>query len=105
MSVLKKIKRAVRGDVKLTTVAREAVRRSRASLQERKERASLDEQKLLAFRRPFERMNPDELLTYFRGPREAKFFEWPIAPESAGIEQSFGKDIQWRRDPLSNYVW
>jgi len=103
MSVLTKIKRAVRGDVKLTTVAREALRRSRVSLQERKERASLDELKPLAFRRPFDRMSADELLAYFRGPREAKFFDWPLAPDVA--EQSFDKDIQWRRDPLSNYVW
>ena len=103
MSVLTKIKRAVRGDVKLTTVAREALRRSRVSLQERKERASLDEVKPLAFRRPFDRMSADELLSYFRGPREAKFFDWPLAPHVA--EQSFDKDIQWRRDPLSNYVW
>jgi hypothetical protein len=121
MSVLTKIKRAVRGDVKLTTMAREALRRSRASLQERKERASLDENKPLAFWRPFDRMSPDELVAYFRGPREAKFFD--IAPETADItradrivddhcwpllgfgEKCFGKEIQWRRDPLSNYVW
>jgi hypothetical protein len=105
MSVLKKIKRAVRGDVKLTTVAREALRRSRASLQERRERASLDAHQPLAFRPKFARMRQDELVAYFKGPREARFFEWPIASESADIEQSFGKDIQWRRDPLSNYVW
>jgi len=60
MSVLTKIKRAVRGDVKLTTVVREALRRSRASLQQRKERASLDENKPLAFRRPFDRMSPEQ---------------------------------------------
>jgi len=105
MSVLKKIKRAVRGDVKLTTVAREAWRRSRASVHERRERASLDEDKPLAFRRRFERMSAAELLAHFRGPREAKFFDWPFAPEAADIEQSFGEEIEWRRDPLSNYVW
>ena len=105
MSVLTKIKRAVRGDVKLTTVVREALRRSRASLQQRKERASLDENKPLALRRPFDRMSPDELLAHFRGPREAKFFELPIAPETTGLEPSFGRVIEWRRDPLSNHVW
>jgi len=105
MSLLNKIKRAARGDVKFTTLAREALRRSRASLQERKERASLDENKPLAFWRPFDRMSPDELLAHFRGPREAKFFDWPIAPELAGIEPVVGRVIEWRRDPLSNYVW
>jgi hypothetical protein len=105
MSVLKKIKRAVRGDVKLTIVAREALRRSRASLQERKERASLEENKPLAFRGRFERMSVDELLAYFRGPRDAKFFDWPVAPDIAGIEQSLGQAVEWRRDPLSRYVW
>lgn len=105
MSLLNKIKRAARGDVKLTTVAREALRRSRASLQERKERASLDENKPLDLRRRFARMNADELLAHFKGPREAKLFDLPFAPDSSDIEQSLGKDIEWRRDPLSNYVW
>ena len=41
MAVLNKIKRAIRGEVKLTTVAREALRRGRVSLQDRKERATL----------------------------------------------------------------
>ena len=102
MSLLKKIKRAARGDVKLTTLAREALRRSRAAREERKERASLDENKPLRFWRPWDRMSSDELLAYFKGPREAKFFDWPVTPEIAGIEQSLGKDIEWRRDPLSN---
>jgi hypothetical protein len=91
--------------VKLTTVAREALRRSRVSLQERKERSSLDAHMPLTLAPKFARMSPDELLTYFSGPREEKFFDWPWPPEIAGTEQSFGKDIQWRRDPLSNYVW
>ena len=105
MSVLKKIKRAARGDVKLTTLAREALRRSRAAREERKERASLDENKPLRFWRPWDRMTADELLAYFKGPREAKFFDWPIKPDISGIEQRLGKNIEWRRDPLSNYLW
>lgn len=105
MSVLKKIKRAVRGDVNLTTVAREALRRSRASLQERKERASLDEHQPLALNPRFAPMSADELLAYFKGPREAKFFDWPVAPETSDIQQSAGRQIEWRRDPLSSYVW
>jgi len=104
MPVLNKIKRALRGEVKLTTAAREAWRRSRVSLQQRKERASLDESEPLVLTQAFARMSADELSEYFRGPREAKFFDhsWPL-PGCA--EPSFGKEIQWRRDPLSNYIW
>jgi heparinase II/III-like protein len=103
MAVLRKIKRAVRGDVKLTTLAREALRRSRAAREQRRERASLDHKEPLALRSKFASMSADELLAYFRGPREAKFFDWPFVPET--VKECFGKEIQWRRDPLSNYVW
>jgi len=76
MAVLKKIKRAVRGEVKLTTVALEAIRRSRVALQQRKERASVadhcDEPAVLLA--PFSRMSADELLVHFQGTREARFF-------------------------------
>ena len=102
MAVLNKIKRALRGEVKLTTAAREALRRSRVSLQQRKERAKLDEIEPLGLTPAFSRMSADELAEYFRGPREAKFFD------ISGLgfdEASFGGEIQWRRDPLSNYVW
>jgi hypothetical protein len=108
MPVLNKIKRALRGEVKLTTAAREALRRSRVSLQQRKERASLDESEPLALTQAFARMSVDELSEYFRGPREAKLFDELFAPAAAEIgfgEQFFGNEIEWRRDPLSNYVW
>jgi len=71
MAVLNKIKRALRGEVKLTTAAREALRRSRVSLQQRKERASLDEGEPLRLTQAFARMSADELSEYFRGPRKA----------------------------------
>lgn len=135
MSVLKKIKRAVRGEVKLTTIALEAMRRSRTSLQEREERATVDKKRLepATLRNS---MSSDELLRHFRGIRDAKFFRgfchganidlhrklfpaqtaelidsanrivadhcWPLL----GLgERCFGQEIQWTRDPLSNYVW
>jgi hypothetical protein len=104
MPVLNKIKRALRGEVKLTTAAREALRRSRVSLQQRKERAKLDEIELLALTPAFARMSADELSEYFRGPREAKFLDHTWATQAVD-EQSFGKEIEWRRDPLSNYGW
>jgi hypothetical protein len=108
MPVLNKIKRALRGEVKLTTAALEALRRTRVSLQQRKERASLDASEPLALTQAIAVMSADELSEYFRGPREAKLFDDFFAREAGGIgfgEQFFGKEIQWRRDPLSNYVW
>jgi heparinase II/III-like protein len=123
MAVLKKIKRAVRGDVKLTTLAREALRRSAALSNERKERAGKFDHEPLALWRPFSRMSADELLTHFRGPREAKFFDGFLSATDDSIasanrivddhrwtllgfgERCFGKEIQWTRDPISNYVW
>jgi hypothetical protein len=104
MAVLNKIKRALRGEVKLTIAAREALRRSRVSLQQRKERASLDEPEPLLLTQAFARMSADQLSEYFRGPRKAKLFDYSWPSPDFG-EESFGKEIQWRRDPLSNYVW
>ena len=127
MVLLNKIKRAVRGEVKLTTVALEALRRSRVSLQQRKERENLDRKQVLSLAPSFARMHADELLSHFRRGRDAKFSElhhklfpsetsdviasanrivddhcWPLLGFD---EKCFGKEIQWRRDPLSNYVW
>ena len=75
MAVLKKIKRAVRGEVKLTTVAREALRRTVASVNERKERAGVFDNEPLALKPAFARMSDDELLAHFQGARQAKFFD------------------------------
>ena len=125
MPVLNKIKRALRGEVKLTTAAREAWRRSLVSFEQRKERAHLNNDESLSLKPTYARMSADELLAHFRGTREAKFFSGLIPSETDGAnqlqqkqivndhswpllgfgEQSFGNEIQWRRDPLSNYVW
>ena len=123
MAVLKKIKRAIRGEVSFRTVALEAIRRSRVSLQERKERAEIHENEPLSLTGIYARMSPDELMALFRGDREARFFELPIVPEPTEIasadgivnshswpllgfgEKCFGEEIKWTRDPLSNYVW
>src|SRR5215217_5617448 len=85
MAVLQKIKRALRGEVKLTTVALEAVRRSRLSLESRKERASLDKHEPLSLLPAFARMTAEELLAHFRGTRAANFFEGFIQHETAEI--------------------
>jgi hypothetical protein len=123
MAVLDKIKRALRGEVKLTTAALEAFRRSLVSFQQRNERASLDKSEPLKLTKAFARMSTNELYGFFRGPREAKFLDDFFARETIDLvsadrivndhcwpllgfgERSFGKEIEWRRDPLSNYVW
>ena len=123
MAVLRKIRRAVRGEVKLTTAVREVLRRSRASLHQRKERAAVNENEPLALTGAFARMSADDLLAHFQGDREAKFFEVPIPPDATDItaadrivdshswpllgfgEKCFGPRIEWTRDPLSNHVW
>lgn len=97
-----KIKRALRGEIKFTTAAREAWRRSFEALYQRQERASLDKHEPLALTQTFARLSGDELEAYFRGPREAKLFDI----SALGCDEpSFKDEIEWRRDPLSSYVW
>ena len=123
MAVLKKIKRAVRGEVNFRTVALEAIRRSRASLQERKERAEIQHDEPLTLTDTYARMSSDELLAHFRGDREASFLTLYPRPMPRKSRRQIGSltltrglylvlvrsvsaaDIQWTRDPLSNYVW
>jgi hypothetical protein len=133
MSLLKTIKRATRGAVTPTTAALEAFRRSRAALTSRRERNSLDELNQ-APAQLWPKLEARELLARFQSPREPKFFQgfreallshnqlfrletrdlqleanqilldhtWPILGFG---EKFFGRQIQWRRDPLSGYLW
>ena len=101
--MISKIKRAVRGEVKLTTAALEALRRSRASLDERRERARIDKNEPLSFADRFARMNADQRLEWFRGEREVRLFDGLFAARVDAPE--VGKEFQWRRDPLSGYLW
>lgn len=135
MPILHKIKRALRGEVKLTTAAREAWRRSRVLQQQQKERAQI-----LSYKNKpaslWEQMTGADLLAHFRGWREGRFFkgfteragadfyrqQFPtettelIAAADCIVdrhswpllgfgEKSFGEEIEWTRDPLSGYVW
>jgi hypothetical protein len=86
MATLSKIKRAARGEVKLTTAALEALRRASVTL-----------------RRQFERKDPDPLNLCTRIERKAKFFPAHTRPdlELPVDEQS----IEWIRDPRSGYLW
>ena len=135
MAVLNKIKRALRGEVKLKTAALEAWRRSRVLQQQQKERAEI----LHYANKPASLWQPkstEELLAHFRNDREGKFFKgfserestpfyrarFPVAEAelvgSANLiveehrwpllgfgEKCFGEKIEWARDPLSSYVW
>ncbi len=87
MSTLRKIKKAVRGEVKLTTAALEALRRTRVALQTRKERANLDHE--------------DPLDLCSKIGRKPRFF---LAPTQTTPDLS-NQRIEWRRDPRSGYLW
>jgi hypothetical protein len=124
MGVIKKIKRAVRGEVKLTTAAREVLRRGRASVQARGERSSLKKPQEHAQLKPeFASRSSAELLAHFqtrKAPHSLPGFT-TTSPESLAAaqrivsdhswpllgfgEHSFGAAIEWRRDPLSGYLW
>jgi len=133
MAVLDKIKRAIRGEVKLTTAAREAWRRGFVSLDQRRERAKIANYK----KQPadvWQRMAAAEWLRHFQSDRDVKFFagftegaefyraQFPkqaaelIASANRIVdehrwpllgfgEKYFGEPIEWTRDPLSDYVW
>ena len=94
MGTLRKIKRALRGEVKLSVATLEALRRTRASLQQRKERANLDREDPLALRSPV---------------RRAKFFttETDQEPQLLSLANQIVSEqqIEWNRDPRSGYLW
>lgn len=134
MAILRKIKRAIRGEVKPRTVVLEAWRRTRVARRAREERTSLD---LINAEVPQLLLGTDkDVLAHFRARDKPNFFPgfscnsiaqlqrehfplethellevarqivdehaWPLL--GFGIK-SFGRDIDWCRDPLSEYVW
>ena len=100
MAVLKKIKRAVRGDVKLTTVALEAIRRIRVAMRVREERAFVESNALIQPR--MTRMNAEGRF-FDLGVLDRAFHKGEVIASADRIVS--GEEIQWRRDPLSNYDW
>jgi hypothetical protein len=98
---LNKIKRALRGEVKLTTAAREVLRRSRVAANARRERASLDQDQPLSLAPQFSQLTPSEHLDHFRKKAPIRFFIG-FKSLSSGVTLS---DPEWRRDPRSNYEW
>ena len=92
MSTLRKIKRAIRGEVKLTTAALETLRRTRISIQKR-----------------FESKHPDPLNLCSQTDRKPKFFI-PETNDDPQLLTSANRlvaepPIEWNRDPRSGYLW
>src|SRR5688572_4453397 len=101
-SKIKKLKRALRGEVKLTTAAREAIRRSRVAASSRRERATLDKNDPLSLAAPFSRMTPTELLAHFQTKNQIPFL---IGLNPCPSDTRNTDVTDWRRDPRSGYVW
>jgi hypothetical protein len=100
-SKINKLKRALRGEVKLSTAAREALRRSRVAAQRRKERATLDKDFPLSLASPFSQMSSAELLTHFQTKKPIPLFFFLRADPCPSVAQI----TEWRRDRLSGYLW
>jgi heparinase II/III-like protein len=75
MSIVRKIKRAVRGEVDAKTAALEVLRRSRAAIARKRERATLQqrEEQAADLRPPFASMAAAALLDHFRDRSEPHF--------------------------------
>lgn len=92
MGTLRKIKRALRGEVKLTVAALEALRRTRISI-----------------RRRFESETPDPLNLAAGISRQPKFFAVEISndPELLALANRLVSEPprEWNRDRRSGYLW
>ena len=101
-SKLNKLRRALRGEVKLGTAAREVLRRSRVATSTWKERSRVDDARPLTLTRHFSRLSDAELLSHFRDKKPSRLFIGSnLAPSGSQIELPG----DWRRDPKSGYVW
>lgn len=99
-SKINKLKRALRGEVKLSTAAREALRRSRVAATSRRERANLDRDEPLSLAPAFSRA---DLLSHFQSkPPIHLFVGFDPCPKTVA---SGSPDFEWRRDPRSGYLW
>ena len=98
MTLLKKFKRALRGEVRLSTAAREALRRSRVAALARRERATLDQDQPLSLAPAFASLSDTDLLNHFQQKTPIQF-SGPCDPcLSVAVNE-------WRRDPRSGYLW
>src|ERR1044072_8813105 len=83
-SLTLRLSRALRGEIDARTVALETLRRSRVALEQRRERARLDElnERPARLRAPFARMPGRELLEHFRNRTDPKFFPGFTTPST-----------------------
>ena len=92
MSLLQKIKRAIRGEVAPQTVVREVVRRSRSSLQQKRERASLARaaQETARLHPNFVHKPAEALVAHFQQRTRPDFFSGFVLPSSevAALQRS-----------------
>ncbi len=118
-SLLSKVKRALRGEVDARTIALEAWRRSRVSLERRRERAMLEQldKHPARLRGEFARLSSSELLDHFRHRRAPEFFAGFDSPpeitrdlqkslfpsETAELIESAARISQKHRWPLLGY--
>ena len=97
MSITRKIKRALRGEVGLRAALLEAGRRGGVALRRRRERAALDEQTKdgaplrASLAQAFARMSDAELLAHFRARATPRFFAGFDAAESEASSESLAQ--------------
>src|SRR6476646_1128591 len=86
MNIFSKIKRMLRGEVSVRTAGLETIRRVRAGLAQRRERAELVEldRQPARLRDDFALLTPEELLAHFRSRSAPEFF----AGFAAGAQQT-----------------
>jgi hypothetical protein len=118
-SLIPRIRRALRGEVDAGTIAREAIRRTRASFRQRRERSELEELNTRPARLlpPYAKLAPAELLAHFRDRTSPKFFRGfyrsfePAVPgfsiklKSTAADPADVAKFEWNRDPLSGVLW
>lgn len=102
MALAQKLKRALRGEVKLTAAAQESVRRTLMSALIRRERRNLDKEKPLLLKAPFSRMSPVELLLHFQSKKQISL---PVDFNPVPSDIPMPEVVEWRRDPRSGYLW
>jgi hypothetical protein len=92
MGVVRKIRRALRGDVEARALALEAFRRSRAARERRRERAELENLAARPARltAEFARLSPSELLDHFRNRLNPKFLpgSGALSLETGNLQRS-----------------
>src|SRR4051812_27496021 len=96
MSILRRIKRAVRGDIDAKAAAREVMRRSCVAIADRRERDKLDElgQKPARLRAPFDSMSSTDLLSHFRSRLEPDFLAGFSPSQAAWQCQTFPRETE-----------